>query len=141
MFAIPRAAVVCALALFATAVLAAPAKSVRVAFKPDAHEATVKGQLKGAAVVDYLFAAKTGETISISLKSDQSALGFSLASPIDHQMTFQATEFRGVAPADGDYKVSVLLLRSEAQRNTAAAYTLTIGHETVAPLEPAETPQ
>ena len=138
-----RAALFCALALSATAAFATPAgKATRVAFKNDAPEATVKGRVKGAGAADFVFPAKTGETLTVSLKSEQSGLGFSLRSPQGAELTFQATEYRGVAPLDGDYKISVQQQRVEgAPPPPGGAFTLTVGHAARAVDEPAEAPQ
>jgi len=141
--ALSRAAFFCALALSATAAFAMPAgKATRVAFKNDAPEATVKGRVKGATAVDFVFPAKSGETLTVSLKSEQSGLCFSVLSPQGAQLTFRATEYRGVAPLDGDYKVSVEQPRVEgALPPPGGAFTLTVGHEARTVEEPAEVPQ
>jgi len=133
---------VCAAALLASAAAvslaeAAP-RTVRLAFKNGAAEAMAKGSLKGPAAVDYVFPAKTGETVDIILKSDQPSLGFTLTAPQDHELTFQASEFRGVAPLDGDYRITLRFLHSEAQHSPAGTYTLSVSHATREP--PAEEP-
>ena len=141
--ALSRAVLFCGLALCASAAFAASSgKSTRVAFKTDAAEATVKGRVKGATAADYVFPAKNGETLTVSLKSEQSGLSFTLLAPQGAQMTSLATEYRGVAPADGDYKISVQQPRVEgAPPPSGGAFTLTIGHEARTVVEPAEAPQ
>ncbi|HYA80380.1 MAG TPA: hypothetical protein VED87_05575 [Methylocystis sp.] len=140
--ALSRAAFSCALALSVTVAFAAPSgKATRVAFKSDAPEAAVKGRVKGAAAADYVFPAKNGETLTVNLKTEQSGLSFTLLSPQGAQMTSQATEYRGVAPVDGDYKISVQQPRVEgAPAPTGGAFTLTIGHEARTVADPAEAP-
>lgn len=137
MITISRICAAAAIAFAAPPALAKPgARTIHVPFKNGATEATVKGGLKGSAVINYVFSARTGETVTISLKTEQPSLGFVLTAPQDHELTFHASEFKGVAPLDGDYKVSVLFLRSDAKRNPVATYTLTISHMTPEP--PAE---
>lgn len=135
MITISRACAAAVFACAATATLGAP-RALRVSFRNGATEATLKGDLRGFAVAEYVFPAKTGETVAINLKSTQPSLCFTLTAPQNHELTFQANEFKGVAPLDGDYKVNVMLLRKEAQQNASAAYTLTISHAMVEP--PAE---
>jgi hypothetical protein len=130
-----RSCAVVALAITAVGVRAEP-RNVQVSFERGAAETTVKGSLKGPAGVSYVFRAKTGETVEISLKSDQPRLGFILTAPQAHELTYQADIFRGVAPLDGDYKVTLRFLRSEAKRNPTADYALTISHAMIEP--PAE---
>jgi hypothetical protein len=127
-----RNCAIVALALTAVGVKADPRK-VQVSFERGAAETTVKGSLKGPGGVSYVFRAKTGETVEISLKSDQPRLGFILTAPQAHELTYQADIFRGVAPLDGDYKVTLHFLRSEANRNPTAAYALKISHAMVEP--------
>jgi len=126
------AAAALVIALTAGHAFAQPAtRGVRLTFKDGANEAAASGSLKGAATARYVFSAKTGETITVTLKSAQPELGFSLLAPEDHELTFQAQEYKGVAPLDGDYAVSLQFLHADSKSNPAAPYTLTVRHETI----------
>jgi hypothetical protein len=120
----------------------AGSKLVRIAFKSGASEASVSGQIKGRAGVEYVFSATAGETIALNLKSETPGLGFTLQAPPDHELTYQATEFRGVAPTDGDYRVTLRVLAKDgAAAASAAAYTLQVTHEQRQTEEPVEAPK
>ena len=109
----------------------APPRQERVAFAKGASSATIKGQLKGGADVDYLVHAAAGQTISVSLKGSNRSNYFNLLPPGSADVAMYVGQdgepYTGMLPADGDYKVRVYLMRNAARRNEVSTYELTIG--------------
>lgn len=108
----------------------APPRQERVTFARGATSATIKGQVRGHADVDYLVRAAAGQTISIELKVSNGSNYFNVLPPgsADAAMYVGQTgeAYTGVLPTDGDYKVRVYLMRNAARRNEVSDYTLTI---------------
>ena len=109
----------------------APPRQERVAFAKGASSATIKGQLKGDADVDYVVGAAAGQTISVALKVSNRSNYFNVLPPGSENVAMYAGQtgegYTGMLPTDGDYKVRVYLMRSAARRNETASYTLTVG--------------
>jgi hypothetical protein len=109
----------------------APPRQERVAFAKGASSATIKGQIKGDADVDYLVRAAAGQTLSVSLKALNSGNYFNVLPPGSADVAMHVAQdgqpYTGILPADGDYKIRVYLVRASARRNEASAFTLTIG--------------
>ena len=108
----------------------APPRQERVAFAKGASSATIKGQIKGDADVDYLVGAAAGQTISVSLKVSNLSNCFNVLPPGSADVAMYVGQtgegYTGMLPADGDYTVRVYLMRSAARRNETSDYTLTI---------------
>jgi hypothetical protein len=108
----------------------APPRQERVAFAKGASAATIKGQLKGGADVDYLVHAAAGQTISVSLEGSNGANYFNVLPPGSADVAIYVGQdggpYTGMLPTDGDYAVRVYLMRSAARRNEASDFTLTI---------------
>jgi hypothetical protein len=108
----------------------APPRQERVTFAKGATSATIKGQVKGDADVDYLVRAAAGQTITVSLKVSNRANYFNVLPPgsADAAMYVGQTgeAYTGLLPTDGDYKVRVYLMRNAARRNEVSDFTLTI---------------
>lgn len=104
--------------------------TLRVAF--NAGHATIKGHIRGRQFVDYIFPAGAGESLKVSLKTDNHSNYFNLLAPGETDVAFFVGQnnvgqtYEGVAPTSGDYKARVYLVRSAARRAEAANYTLTI---------------
>jgi hypothetical protein len=108
----------------------APPRQERVTFAKGASSATLKGQLKGDADVDYLVRAAAGQTLSVSLKVSNRSNYFNVLPPgsADAAMSVGQTgeAYSGILPTDGDYKVRVYLMRNAARRNEVSNYELTV---------------
>jgi hypothetical protein len=108
----------------------APPRQERVAFAKDASSATIKGQLKGDAYVDYVVGAAAGQTISVALKVSNRSNYFNVLPPGSADVAMHVGQdgepYTGVLPTDGDYTVRVYLMRNAARRNEVSDYTLTI---------------
>jgi len=108
----------------------APPRQERVAFAKGTSSATIKGQVKGDADVDYLVRAAAGQTISVALKVSNRSNYFNVLPPgsADAAMYVGQTgeAYTGMLPTDGDYKVRVYLMRNAARRNEVSNYELTV---------------
>ena len=118
----------------------APPRQVRVTFAKGASSATVKGQMKGDADVDYVVRAAAGQTLSVTLKASNRSNYFNVLPPGSADVAMHVAQdgqpYTGLLPTDGDYNVRVYLMRSAARRNEVSNYELTIsvtGHA-LAPL-------
>ena len=108
----------------------APPRQERVTFAKGATSATIKGQVKGAADVDYLVRAAAGQTLSVSLKVSNRSNYFNVLPPGSQDVAMYVGQtgeaYSGMLPADGDYAVRVYLMRNAARRNEMSGFTLTI---------------
>jgi hypothetical protein len=104
----------------------------RVQFAAGKSSATLKGSLAGYKIIDYRLGARAGQTMTVTLKTSNTANFFNLIAPGETDVAFfigssAGNHFHGALPADGDYTVRVYLMRSAARRNEKANYTLTLG--------------
>jgi len=108
----------------------APPRQERVAFARGASSATIKGQMKGDADVDYVVRAAAGQTLSVTLKGSNRSNYFNVLPPGSADVAMYVGQdggpYTGMLPADGDYKVRVYLMRSAARRNEVSNYELTV---------------
>lgn len=113
-----------------TALAQAEIRKERVKFKPGEIGATVKGQIKGDASVDYLVRARAGQSLTVVLTSKNSANYFNVMAPGEESAMFigstSGNRFVGQLPKDGDYTIRVYLMRSAARRGEKAAYQLDV---------------
>jgi hypothetical protein len=107
-----------------------PPRQERVTFARGASTATITGQLKGDADVDYLVRAAAGQTLSVELKASNRSTYFNVLPPgsatVAMHVAQTAAPYTGVLPTDGDYTVRVYLMRSAARRSETGTFTLTI---------------
>ncbi|MGH6840652.1 MAG: SH3 domain-containing protein [Methylocella sp.] len=100
-----------------------------VTFK-DGRAAT-RGHIKGYHYVDFVFPAGAGESLRVTLETNNNANYFNLLAPGETEAAFfigstSGNHYEGAAPASGDYTARVYLMRSAARRGEAAEYALTI---------------
>lgn len=103
-----------------------------VTLAPDSHAATLKGTLHGDRIVDYTLAARAGQTLSVTLKTDNTANYFNVLPPGSNDVALFIGSVGGEAwsgrlDADGIYTVRVYLMRSAARRHETAHYSLRLG--------------
>lgn len=115
--------------LVSAAVAADDTRTERVQFKKGATSATVEDTIKGYQSVDYVLGARAGQSMNVSMATDNSANYFNILAPgkNDEAMFIGSTsgnQFEGILPANGDYKIRVYLMRSAARRGEAADYRL-----------------
>jgi hypothetical protein len=84
--------------------------------------------------IDYLLGAKHGQSMNVSLATDNGANYFNIIAPGkgDEALFVGSTssnQFEGRLPASGDYKVRVYLMRSAARRDEIANYRLEMSIE------------
>lgn len=106
-------------------------RTERMHFKKGSTSAVVKGQVKGYSDLDYLVRAGAGQTITVSLRVSNRSNYFNVLPPGSKDVAMHVgqtgEDFKGVLPADGDYKIRVYLVRAAARRNESSKYTLTVG--------------
>ncbi|EGV17627.1 hypothetical protein [Thiocapsa marina] len=115
--------------LVSAAAAADDTRTERVQFKKGATSATVEDTIKGYQSVDYVLGARAGQSMNVSMATDNSANYFNILAPgkNDEAMFIGSTsgnQFEGILPANGDYKIRVYLMRSAARRGEAANYRL-----------------
>lgn len=130
---LPLVLLTCAMlsAFHASAQSDAGIRQEQVQFAKGASSATIEGDLKGDADVDYVVRAAAGQTLTVKLQKSNLQNYFNVMPPgsVGGAM-FVGTasdEYSGVLPDDGDYVVRVYLMRPAARRNESSHYTLTIG--------------
>ena len=106
-------------------------RTERVQF-PRGESATIlKGTLKGDRDVDYVVRAAAGQTLEVSLAASNPQAYFNVLPPGSDNVAMYVAQdgkpYRGVLPADGEYRIRVYLMRPAARRNETSTYTLTVG--------------
>jgi len=104
-------------------------RTQRVQFAKGASSAVVNGTIKGAQIVDYVLRASQGQSMNVSMATDNGANYFNILAPGETEVAFfngsvGENQYEGTLPATGDYKVRVYLMRSAARRNEVANYRL-----------------
>jgi len=125
-----------ALMLLAAYSFADEARNEDVKFAPGTSSATIEDTIKGYESVNYKLQAKAGQSMSVDLKTDNTATYYNIfvpgKGPGDQAMFIGSTEgghFEGALPADGVYTVQVYMMRSAARREETANFTLDISIE------------
>jgi len=104
-------------------------RTERVQFEPGTSSATVKNKLKGYEVVDYVLEAAEGQSMNVSIATDNASNYFNILAPGENEAAMfigstKGNQFEGTLPASGDYKIRVYMMRSAARRNEVANYRL-----------------
>src|SRR5262245_11078303 len=102
-------------------------RTERIQFARDAQGATLKGQIRGDESIDYLLAAKAGQSLTVTLESLSSPTSyFDVTAPGADSALFvgstSGNTFSGKLPSDGDYTIRVYQMRSAERRNGTAVY-------------------
>jgi hypothetical protein len=103
-----------------------------VQFANGASSATARGAIKGDKTIDYALRAKAGQAMSVTLKASNTANYFNVLPPgSSGEAIFigstEGNEWKGVLPADGEYRIRVYLMPSAARRGESSNYSLTMG--------------
>lgn len=106
-------------------------KTVPVHFKAGASSATFKGKVAGYDSVDYVLEAAKGQTMSVSMSTDNASSYFNILAPGQNEAAMfigstSGNKFAGPLPKDGAYKIRVYLMRNAARRKEVANYSLTM---------------
>jgi hypothetical protein len=115
--------------LVSTTALAGDIHTERVQFHKGANSATIEGRIQGDMTIDYLLGAKQGQSMNVSMATDNGANYFNIIAPgKENEAMFvgssSGNQFEGALPASGDYKIRVYLMRSAARRDEIANYRL-----------------
>jgi hypothetical protein len=132
----PRIALLASLLLVALAAPPVPAGDIRseqVYFAPGGTGVVIAGSLQGRETVDYLLGAKAGQTLSVTMDSDNSAAYFNLIAPDAQDVAVytghlaeQPNRYQGELDLGGDWKLRVYLFRAAADAGERADYRLDI---------------
>lgn len=108
-------------------------RSERVHFAPGGTGAVIAGSIEGRETVDYLLRAGAGQTLQVTMESDNTANYFNVIPPDAKDVAVytgsSGTEFnnyKGTLDLDGDWKIRVYLYRAAARRGESADYRLDI---------------
>jgi hypothetical protein len=112
----------------------AQVREQRVQFKTGTSGTTLQGKIKGYQTVHYLIRANAGQTLSVSLNSDNGGNSFNIFAPgkvpgKDAAMVIgenNGNAYEGTLLATGDYLIQVFLVRSAARRDEVANYRLKV---------------
>jgi hypothetical protein len=95
---------------------------------PTARE--ISDSIGGFERVDYLVSARAGQTLTVMMSADNLSSYFDLTAPGATKPFFLGSESGNAhsvrIPSDGDYTVSVYLLRLAARDNQSAHFTLNV---------------
>ncbi len=103
-------------------------------FQSGTSGTTIQGKIKGEQTVHYLIRANAGQTMAVSLNSDNGSNYFNIFAPgkipgKDAAMAIGEQNdnvFEGTLPSTGDYLIQVFLYRNAARDNEVANYRLKI---------------
>lgn len=115
-------------------------RSERVAFAPGMSSTTINDRITGYESVLYRIGAEGGQTMSIELRSANTATYFNVYEPgrgpgdtalaVSGQtgpLVPNLNRFKALLHTSGVYTISVYMMRSAARRGEHASYTLSIG--------------
>ena len=90
----------------------------RIQFKTGADGAAINNRIKGDEIVDYLLGAQAGQTMNVTLQSDNGANYFNVLPPGSQAAIAIGANlgnaWTGTLPVDGDYTVRVCLMRNSS---------------------------
>lgn len=124
--------------LTVVATLAAPRneqRSERIHFSPDSpsgdgQSARVKAHIRGFQTIEYLIEARTGQSLTLNLRSDNTQSGFRITAPAApkamHSASGQQPFFDTTLPRDGTYRVVIFLQDNAAENGESAVFSLYI---------------
>lgn len=103
-----------------------------VALSPAAPVARFHDVIQGSESVEYTFAARKGDVLFADLQTKVGALNFNVWPPgprgsAVHRGDVDGAHWTAVAAADGDYTVSVYVMRNVARRGGRRPFALSIG--------------
>lgn len=115
--------------LFIETSIAGDIRSERVQFAKGETGATIEARIQGRETADYLLGARAGQSMNVSLETDNAANYFNILAPGETEVALfigstGGNRFEGKLPSNGDYTIRVYLMRSAARRNETANYRL-----------------
>lgn len=125
--------IVLAIAAATLPVPAAAQTQQKVQFAKGATSTRINGTIRGRNYIDYIVNARSGQQLSVSMTSKNTAAYFNLIEPGQTDVAFYVgsnstplNRFDGTIPSTGDMRVRVYLYRAAARRNEVANYRLSI---------------
>lgn len=101
----------------------------RVRFATRTNETILHGTASGYAYRDYVFVARAGQSIKITVTGSTPSTVFTLMDSTENVVDGSAEidTYDGVLPKSGDYIVRVMMMRSQARRKgSVSKFTLTV---------------
>ncbi len=104
-------------------------RTVGVQFAPGANSAVVEDSITGYEVVDYVLRARQGQSMNVTMATDNTANYFNILAPHEDAIamfnsSMSGNQYEGILPESGEYKIRVYMMRSAARRNEKANYRL-----------------
>jgi hypothetical protein len=118
--------------LLASAGLPAAASDIRTEYLSfDAGRAVTEASITGYETVDYIVGARQGQSLKVSMATNNAASYFNILAPGETEVAFfngsiDGNQYEGVAPESGDHRVRVYMMRSAARRDEIASYRLEV---------------
>ena len=106
-----------------------PIRTQVVRFARGATSTTIRGQVTGYEMVDYILGARRGQLMSIRFTATRGSTYYQIILPDGGEPLFDSAnggDYRGRLPASGDYALRVYNFRNEARRARAAGFALMI---------------
>lgn len=100
--------------------LAQSSRTRRIRFEPGADSTVIEDAVVRGTRDIYLLGAKRGQRMTVSITSVENNAVFNLQAPTKRTLSQEATNYSGVLPATGDYRISVGGTRGNA------SYTLEV---------------
>jgi hypothetical protein len=108
-------------------------RTVQVEVPDDARSKSEAGKLAGAETVTYTIDAKSGQSASVNLKSNNASCGFLIYGPGQtpgrnaamYDSAASGNGFSGFLPSTGTYLVQIGLRRDAARGEQTCDYTVT----------------
>lgn len=100
-------------------------RTERVRFAPGKTSSVIEGRISGYDTVDYVLGARQGQSMNVSMASNNGANYFNILAPSETEVAFfngsvSQNQYEGVLPKTGDYRIRVYMMRSAARRNEYA---------------------
>lgn len=104
-------------------------RTQRVEIARGSNSAVIEGSIRGYETVDYIVRANAGQSMNVSMATDNGANYFNILEPGETEVaifngSISDNQYEGVLSKTGDYRIRVYLMRSAARRNEAANYRL-----------------
>jgi hypothetical protein len=104
-------------------------RTERVRFAPGKTSTVIEGRITGYETVDYVLGARQGQSMNVSMVSDNGANYFNILAPGETVVAFfngsvSQNQYEGILPKTGDYRIRVYMMRSAARRQEVAKYRL-----------------
>jgi hypothetical protein len=103
----------------------------RVKFATGSNSSRIEGSITGNNYVDYLINVREGQSMNVSMATDNGANYFNIMEPGEEYVAIfngstAENQYEGTAAKSGDYRIRVYLMRSAARRGETANYTLEV---------------